>query len=121
MFHNKKGQTAIELIIVTVLIITASTMIIGKLFQVQDSTIAMATLKSHALNAIEKENNFYYIKKIENPVVTDETFVMEIKIGGSTYSEIIDEYLQGDIVKHAIANNTLYNAEDITIQVVFSE
>lgn len=121
MFLNKKGQTSFELAIITVFIITGSILTIGKYFEVQDSTLAMTLLKNHALKTLQEEENFYFIKKINEPTISTNTITLKIVLGTTPPDEvkqrIANKLTNGsNSVKKIIEQKTKYETVNILVE-----
>lgn len=110
MYLNRKAQTSVEYLLVTVfaLIIIASAL--AGIGQINNSTAAVALIKSHTLAKLNEAEYFYTIKKIEGPLFENGAtkFIIDIE-GTPAYNP--DELEQELIEKLAIEKKLYSNVE----------
>ncbi|MEW6294759.1 MAG: hypothetical protein AB1467_00490 [Candidatus Diapherotrites archaeon] len=65
MFHHSKGQSSMEMLLVTVAVISISIYILGNYLDLNDSTFAIAMLKADSVQKLNDLNSYYVIRKID--------------------------------------------------------
>jgi len=64
MFHDR-GQSSMEMLLVTVAVISISIYILGNYLDLNDSTFAIAMLKADSVQKLNDLNSYYVIRKID--------------------------------------------------------
>lgn len=77
---NKKGQTSIEMMLITVIVLVASSLIIANTFSAEKETAAVALIKEMMLKELAGQDDFYYIQKIEGPIHQNDSVIFNILI-----------------------------------------
>ncbi|PIU21480.1 MAG: hypothetical protein COT15_02175 [Candidatus Diapherotrites archaeon CG08_land_8_20_14_0_20_34_12] len=77
---NNRGQTALELLIVTLFVLIASVAIVTSFFSAEKNVVAVSIVKEAALKELAKQDTFYYLNKIEGPIYQGNDIVFKIYI-----------------------------------------
>ncbi|MFH1544753.1 MAG: hypothetical protein ABIE23_01500 [archaeon] len=113
LFLTSKGQTSFEMLLVVALIISIAILILGNYFELDDSTIALAVLKTRTVEKLAEEDSLYVIKKIDYV----EQASNKIDLNISTFPPDLDSYPDAEEIASEIASKTSYDKDKITITI----
>lgn len=116
LFPTSKGQTSFEMLLVVALVISIGIFILGNYFELDDSTMALAILKTRTVEKLAEEDSLYVIKKIDYV----EQASNKIDLNISTFPPDLDSYPDdedGEEIASEIASKTAYDKDEITITI----
>ncbi len=120
MFRQQnKGQASVEFLIIMSIIFIMATLVLGKFFNVSDTTFSMILLKNHTLKELQKQNDFYFIEKIDDPEFFQNSegknsVNIKITINGFQNGELETEIKKAE---NTITEKTKF--EEANVQVIF--
>jgi uncharacterized protein (UPF0333 family) len=116
---NSQGQTSIEFMIITLIVLTVSILIISSFSQVNSSTSAIVILREVSVTELTSASSFFYLEKVEGPVVdVDNKPNFVIKISGN---KLITPDLKNRIETrsvNALVNAGIYEEAQVKVQQV---
>jgi len=111
----QKGQSSFEVIMVTLTVVAISTFILGNFFQLSDQTMALAILKADVIEQLDKNQEFYVLKKINYAQDTDKEIDFELIIVDDTINQNPICFMDLNSAANKIFNNTKYNDIEIFV------
>ncbi len=107
---NTRGQVSFEILLITMVVFTATIWVSSYYFAIKDSTLAMQLTKIHALKQIEESDSLYTIEKID----FEEQSETEINLTLKSCPNSIPRF-DTSTIQDKIAANTKYTAVSVTV------
>ena len=81
LLRNEKGQTSVELLIITLFVLVVCTVIISNFFPAEKSVVAVSLIKEASLQKLAEKDSFYYLKGIDGPKYSGNNikFILDIE------------------------------------------
>jgi len=111
----QKGQSSFEVIMVTLTVVAISTFILGNFFQLNDQTMALAILKADVMEQLDKNQDFYVLKKIYYAQDSDKEIDFQLVIVDDSTDPKGMCYMDLNSAANRILNNTKYNDVEIFV------
>lgn len=111
----RKGQSSFETIMVTLVVIVTATFILGGFFDLGDQTFALATLKADTIKQLDKNENFFVLKKIYYTQANENTISFNVIIVDDTIKQNPKCDIDLCAAGNTIENRTKYSTVKIYV------
>jgi len=111
----KKGQSSFETLMVALMVLVTATFILGGFFDLGDQTFALAILKADVMKQIDKNENFYVLKKIYYEQQNENTIEFDVIVVDDSINQNPKCYLNLDSAGDKITTRTKFTNTKIYV------